>query len=44
MSLRENPFENMKGKGENAGNQHFSPLQCFPAFQREVVCLPMFSI
>ena len=31
------PFENIAGKGENAGNQHFlSFLQCFPPFPKQV--------
>ena len=30
MTLKEKPFENIVGKAENSGNQHFSLLpQCF---------------
>ena len=47
MTLGKKPFENIVGKGENAGNQHF-PLfpQCFlpfpkqiSIFQPNVICL-----
>ena len=33
MTLREEAFENILGKGENAGNQHFLIFpKCFPPF------------
>ena len=37
MILEEKSFENIEGKGENAGNQHFlhSP-QCFLPNQRQI--------
>ena len=36
MTLGKKPFENIVGKGENAGNQHFLLfLQCFRLFTRE---------
>ena len=32
--LGKKPFENIVGKGENAGNQHFHPFQqCFNAIK-----------
>ena len=35
-TLRKKPFENMMGKGENAGNQHFFLFpQCFLPFPKE---------
>ena len=37
MTLYKNPFENILGKGENAGNQHFLFFQqCFLAFPKEI--------
>ena len=34
MTLGKNPFENIVGKGENAGNQHFLLFpQCFQRYQ-----------
>ena len=36
-TLRKTPFENIVGKGENAGNQHFLLFpQCFPPFQKQI--------
>ena len=33
---KKKPFENIMGKGENAGNQHFLPFpQCFLPYQRQ---------
>ena len=38
MSQRKEAFENILGKGENAGNQHFLLLpQCFLPFQKQVL-------
>ena len=35
-TLGKKPFENIVGKGENAGNQHFLLLpQCFQLYQRQ---------
>ena len=35
MTLRKNPFEEIAGKGENAGDQHFLLFpQCFLPFQK----------
>ena len=35
--LYKNPFENIVGKGENAGNQHFGLFpQCFQLFPKEI--------
>ena len=35
-TLSYKPFENIMGKGENAGNQHFLPFpQCFKSYQRQ---------
>ena len=35
MALRKKPFENIVGKGENAGNQHFLVIpQCFLSFPK----------
>ena len=35
LSLRKRPFENIAGKGENAGHQHFLLFpQCFLLFQK----------
>ena len=40
----ENKFENIAGKGENAGNQHFLLfLQCFPAFQKQISTFESYS-
>ena len=37
MSLKKKPFENIVGKGENAGNQHFLLfLQCFLLFPKQI--------
>ena len=37
MAPRKRPFENIVGKGENAGNQHFHLFQqCFLPHQRQV--------
>ena len=37
-TLRKNPFENIVGKGENAGNQHFLLfLQCFLSFPKHIL-------
>ena len=53
MTLYKNPFENIVGKGENAGNQHFLLFpQCFLPFPKEFsnflshlfCCLQMLSI
>ena len=53
MAPTEKPFENIEGKGENAGNQHFLLFpQCFlpllkqiPIFQpHSTCCLQVFSI
>ena len=40
-TLRKKPFENIVGKGENAGNQHFLLLpQCFSILsRREIIIL-----
>ena len=36
MILRKKPFENIVGKGENAGNQHFLLFpQCFLHFTKQ---------
>ena len=36
-TLQENPFENIVGKGENAGNQHFLFFpQCFLPFPKQI--------
>ena len=36
-TVREKPFENTAGKGENAGNQHFLLFpQCFLPYQRKI--------
>ena len=52
-TLFKNPFENIVGKGENAGNQHFLLFpQCFLPFPNEIsiflshffCCLQMLSI
>ena len=33
----EKPFQNIVGKGENAGNQHFSFFpQCFLSYERQI--------
>ena len=35
--VEKKPFENIVGKGENAGNQHFRLLlQCFLPFPKEI--------
>ena len=35
-TLKKKPFENILGKGENAGNQHFPPFpQCFLPFHQK---------
>ena len=37
MNLRKGPFENIVGKGENAGNQHFLLFpQCFLPFLTQI--------
>ena len=37
MTLRKKPFENIVGKGENAGNQHFLLFpQCFLSFPKQI--------
>ena len=37
MPRGKKPFENIVGKGENAGNQHFLLFsQCFLTFQRKI--------
>ena len=37
MSLEKKPFENIVGKGKNAGNQHFLLfLQCFLPFPKQI--------
>ena len=37
MTLGKKPFENIVGKGENAGNQHFLLFpQCFIPFPKQV--------
>ena len=52
-TLRKKPFENIVGKGENAGNQHFLLLpQCFLPSPKQIsvfdthlnCCLQMLSI
>ena len=36
MTFAKKPFENMEGKGENAGNQHFILFPpCFQPYQRQ---------
>ena len=36
MTLKENPFESIVGKGENAVNQHFLRFpQCFLIYQKK---------
>ena len=36
-TLRKKPFENIVGKGENAGNQHFLLFpQCFLSFPQQI--------
>ena len=52
MTQIEGPFENILGKGENAGNQHFLLFpQCFLPFTKQIsnfqsplFCLHMLSI
>ena len=40
-TLRKKPLENLVGKGENAGNQHFLLFpQCFLLFTKQVLNLP----
>ena len=40
MTLKKKAFENIFGKGENAGNQHFLLFQkCFVPFQEQVSIL-----
>ena len=37
MTLKKKPSENIVGKGENAGNQHFLLFpQCFLPFQKQI--------
>ena len=37
MTLYQKPFQNIMGKGENAGNQHFLPFpKCFLAFPEQI--------
>ena len=37
MTLGKNPFKNIEGKGENAGNQHFLLFpQCFHAYHSQI--------
>ena len=37
MTLRKKPFENIVGKGENAGNQHFLLFpQCFLPLKKQI--------
>ena len=37
MALKEKAFENIEGKGENAGNQHFLLFPpCFPPYEGQV--------
>ena len=37
MTLKRKPFENIEGKGENAGNQHFLLFpQCFLPIPRRI--------
>ena len=37
-TLRENPFENTVGNGENADNQHFLRFQqCFRSYKRQIL-------
>ena len=44
MTLSKKPFENIEGKGENAGDQHFLLFpQCFQPFQRQIIVLSTFS-
>ena len=36
MTLSKKPFENIVGRGENAGNQHFLLFQqCFQPYQKQ---------
>ena len=36
--MKQRAFENIVGKGENAGNQHFLLLpQCFLTFQNQIL-------
>ena len=53
MTPRKEAFENILGKGENAGNQHFLPFpKCFLPFPKQILifqlhlfcCLQMHSI
>ena len=52
MTLKEKPFENIEGRGENAGNQHFLlfprflpyPMQISIFDSRLNSCLQNFSI
>ena len=43
-NLKKKAFENIVGKGENAGNQHFLLFpQLFLPYQREKSCQPLLS-
>ena len=52
MTLKKEPFKNIVGKEENAGNQHFLPFpQCFLSYPEQIlpfgspsICLQMLSI
>ena len=36
---KKKPFENIMGKGENAGNWHFLLFpQCFLSYERQIKC------
>ena len=38
MTQGKKPFENIVGKGENAGNQYFLLFpQCFPLFSKQIL-------
>ena len=38
-TLGKKSFENIVGKGENTGNQHFLFQQCSPSFQEQIPSL-----
>ena len=45
MTLSKKPFENIEGKGENAGYQHFLLFpRCFQPFQRQIIVLSTFTL
>ena len=44
MTFREKPFENIVGKGENAGNQHFLLFpKCFLPYENQIIIIQAIS-